>query len=133
MPGSSHAVAVVTDSTAYLPAELADQLTVVPLTVVVNGVPGRETIDIASDEVAAALNSRRTAVTTSRPAPEEFAEVYRRLFDAGAPAILSIHISASFSGTVDAATLAAAEFGGRVEVMDSHATAMGLGFPALAA
>ena len=133
MPGSPPAVAVVTDSTAYLPAELADQLTVVPLTVVVNGEQGRETVDVASDEVAAALNARRTAVTTSRPAPEEFATVYRRLFKAGVSAILSIHISANFSGTVDAATLAATEFDGRVEVMDSHATAMGLGFPALAA
>jgi len=133
MPGSPPAVAVVTDSTEYLPAELADQLTVVPLTVVVKGEQGRETVDVASDEVAAALNARRTAVTTSRPAPEEFATVYRRLFKAGVSAILSIHMSANFSGTVDAATLAATEFDGRVEVMDSHATAMGLGFPALAA
>jgi len=37
MPGSPP-VAVVTDSTASLPADLARQLTVVPLAVVVNGV-----------------------------------------------------------------------------------------------
>jgi DegV family protein with EDD domain len=133
MPGSTPAVAVVTDSTASLPADLARQLTVVPLTVVVNGVQGRETVDIASEEVAQALNARRTAVTTSRPAPEEFAVVYRRLFDEGAASVLSIHLSTKFSGTYDAAVLAAGEFDGRVEVMDSHATAMGLGFPALAA
>jgi len=133
MPGSTPAVAVVTDSTASLPADLAGQLTVVPLTVVVNGVQGRETVDISAEEVAEALNARRTAVTTSRPAPEEFAVVYRRLLDDGAPGVLSIHLSTKFSGTYDAAVLASAEFGGRVEVMDSHATAMGLGFPALAA
>jgi DegV family protein with EDD domain len=133
MPGSSSAVAVVTDSTAYLPADLADRLTVVPLTVVVNGVEGRETVDIGADAVARALNSRRTAVTTSRPAPEEFAQVYRRLLAAGARAVLSVHLSGNLSGTCAAAVLAASEFGGRVEVMDTHSTAMGLGFPALAA
>jgi DegV family protein with EDD domain len=132
MPGSPP-VAVVIDSTASLPDDLAGQLTVVPLTVVVNGVQGRETVDISSEDVARALHLRPAAVSTSRPAPGEFAEVYRRLLDGGAEAILSVHLSANFSGTYDAATLAAAEFGGRVSVIDSHSTAMGLGFPALAA
>src|SRR5262245_13176220 len=130
MPAS---VAVVTDSTAYLPPELATQLTVVPLTVVVSGVQGREGIDIAAEEVARALAARRTEVTTSRPAPAEFATVYRRLLDSGAPAVLSVHLSAALSGTCDTARLAAADFGGRVAVLDSHSTGMGLGFPALAA
>jgi DegV family protein with EDD domain len=133
MPGPTPAVAVVTDSTASLPADLASLLTVVPLTVVVNGVQGRETVDIAAEDIAQALNARRTAVTTSRPAPEEFAVVYRQLLADGAQAVLSIHLSTKFSGTYDAAVLASAEFDGRVAVMDSHATAMGLGFPALAA
>jgi DegV family protein with EDD domain len=133
MPGSASTVAVVTDSTAYLPADLADRLTVVPLTVVVNGAQGRDLVDIGADEVARALDTRRAAVTTSRPAPEAFAETYRRLLDEGAAKVLSIHISAKFSGTYDAATLAAESFDGRVEVVDSHSTAMGLGFPALAA
>ena len=123
MPGS-HPVAVVTDSTASLPADLARQLTVVPLTVVVDGVQRH---DVASDDIA------HSSVTTSRPAPGEFGEVYRRLLDAGAEAILSVHLSANFSGTIEVARLAAAEFDGRVEVIDSHSTAMGLGFPALAA
>jgi DegV family protein with EDD domain len=132
MPGSQP-VAVVTDSTASLPDDLARRLTVVPLTVVVNGVQGRETVDISSEDVARALRLRPAAVTTSRPAPEEFAQVYRRLLDGGAQSVLSVHLSANFSGTYDAATLAAAEFGGRVLVIDAHSTAMGLGFPAIAA
>jgi DegV family protein with EDD domain len=123
MPGSPP-VAVVTDSTASLPVDLAQHLTVVPLTVVVNGV---QRYDVAPDDIA------HSSVTTSRPAPGEFGEVYRRLLDGGAEAILSVHISGSFSGTLDVARLAAAEFAGRVEVLDSHSTAMGLGFPALAA
>jgi DegV family protein with EDD domain len=128
-------VAVVTDSTAYLPAELsgAHRLTVVPLTVVVNGVEGLEGIEITPAEVARALGVRRSAVSTSRPAPEQFVEAYRRLLDAGADGILSVHLSAKLSGTVDAALLAAAEVGPQVQVVDSGSTGMGLGFAALAA
>jgi DegV family protein with EDD domain len=137
MTGSHPAVAVVTDSTACLPADLAGDplrpLTVVPLAVVVNGVPGLETVDVDSATVAEALNARRVAVTTSRPSPEAFAEVYRRLLDAGAPAVLSVHLSAKLSGTHDAASLAAAQFDGAVSVVDTQSTGMGLGFPALAA
>lgn len=128
-------VAVVTDSTAYLPAELAGRyaLTVVPLTVVINGVEGREGVEVSPADVARALGQRRVQVATSRPAPEQFARAYRRLLETGASGVASIHLSAELSGTVAAATLAAAEFGDRVSVVDSRSTGMGLGFPALAA
>lgn len=124
-------VAVVTDSTAYLPS--GHGITVVPLTVVINGVEGREGLDATSGEVARALGARRVAVTTSRPAPELFVSTYRRLLDAGAPGVVSVHLSAELSGTVEAAQLAAAEVGERVAVVDARSTGMGLGFPALAA
>lgn len=128
-------VAVVTDSTAYLPAELSGsyELTVVPLTVVINGADGLEGVEVQPVEVARALGERRVAVSTSRPAPSQFAAAYRELFDAGAEGIVSVHLSAQLSGTHEAAALAAAEFGSRVEVVDSGTTGMGLGFAALAA
>ena len=128
-------VAVVTDSTAYMPAELGGtyELTVVPLTVVINGEEGLEGEEITPSEVARALGARRVAVSTSRPAPEQFAAAYRRLLDAGADGIVSVHLSSRLSGTFDAALLAAADFDGRVEVVDSGTTGMGLGFAALAA
>ncbi|GIF26456.1 DegV family protein with EDD domain [Actinoplanes tereljensis] len=128
-------VAVVTDSTAYLPAELSGSydLTVVPLTVVINGVEGLEGRQIQPAEVARALNVRRSVVSTSRPAPSQFVEAYRRLLDAGADGIVSVHLSAKLSGTFEAAGLAAAEVGDRVRVVDSQTTGMGLGFAALAA
>ncbi|WP_189082406.1 DegV family protein [Mangrovihabitans endophyticus] len=128
-------VAVVTDSTAYLPAELggAHDLTVVPLTVVIDGTSGDEGTQVTIDEVARALGARRTAVSTSRPAPAQFVSAYRALFDAGCDGIVSLHLSAKLSGTVEAAQLAAAEFDGRVAVVDSMTTGMGLGFAALAA
>ncbi|MGX7675731.1 DegV family protein [Plantactinospora sp. DSM 117369] len=128
-------VAVVTDSTAYLPAELAERhpLTVVPLIVVLDGTQGREGIDVGPADAAQALSARRFAMSTSRPAPEEFVETYRRLLAEGADAVVSVHLSAELSGTVEAARLAAAELGPRVGVVDARSTGMGLGFPALAA
>jgi DegV family protein with EDD domain len=128
-------VAAVTDSTAYLPAELAGRhgLTVVPLTVVINGVEGREGDEVSPSDAARAMSARRVSLSTSRPSPEQFARTYRRLLDGGAEAVVSVHLSAQLSGTVEAATLAATDFGGRVEVVDSRSTGMGLGFPALAA
>jgi DegV family protein with EDD domain len=126
-------VAVVTDSTAYLPAELAGGITIVPLTVVLGGVAGAEGHDVGPDQVAAALAGRRVAVTTSRPSPEEFSEVYRCLLDSGADGVVSVHLSAQLSGTYDAACVAAAGYGERVAVVDARSTGMGLGFPALAA
>ena len=128
-------VAVVTDSTAYLPAELSGtyDLTVVPLTVVVNGDEGLEGSEITPAEVARALGARRSAVSTSRPAPAQFVAAYRKLLDAGADGIVSVHLSAKLSGTHDAARLAAEEIGPRVRVVDSRTTGMGLGFVALGA
>jgi DegV family protein with EDD domain len=127
-------VAVVTDSTAYLPAALARDITVVPLTVVIDGVEGIEGEQIGPAEVAAALTGRRVAVATSRPAPERFAQTYRRLLDAGATGVVSVHLSAQLSGTYGAAALAAAEVDpGRITVVDSRSTGMGLGFCAVAA
>src|SRR5690349_14265540 len=128
-------VAVVTDSTAYLPSELAGtyDLTVIPLTVVINGDEGIEGEEISPADVAYALGQRRVTVSTSRPAPEQFVAAYRRLLDAGADGIVSVHLSSQLSGTYDAAVLAAVEIGPRVQVVDSGTTAMGLGFVALAA
>ncbi|PZG16983.1 fatty acid-binding protein DegV [Micromonospora craterilacus] len=128
-------VAVVTDSTAYLPPELvqAHRLTVVPLTVVLNGVEGLEGVELFPADATRALTGRRVSVSTSRPSPEQFAGTYRELLDAGAEGVVSVHLSAGLSGTVEAAELAAAQFGDRVTVVDSRSCGMGLGFPAVAA
>ncbi|WP_229402429.1 DegV family protein [Micromonospora okii] len=128
-------VAVVTDSTAYLPPELvrARRITVVPLTVVLNGAEGLEGVETSPEDATRALSGRRVSVSTSQPSPEQFAGAYRRLLDAGAGGVVSVHLSAELSGTVEGARLAAAEFGDRVAVVDSRSTGMGLGFPVLAA
>ena len=129
-------VAVVTDSTAYLPPGVAEQrgIGVVPLEVRLGERVGREGIDIDAVELAAALADRSVDVQTSRPSPGEFARCYRQAFDAGADTVVSVHLSRELSGTWEAARFAAQEVGpGRVRVVDSRAAAMGLGYAVLAA
>ena len=122
-------VAVVTDSTAYLPPELSGDIITVPLAVVIDGVEGAEGEQVGPAEVAAALTTRRVAVSTSRPAPERFARTYRQVLAAGATSIVSVHLSAELSGTCEAAGLAAAEVDPeRITVVDARSTGMGLGF-----
>ncbi len=129
------AVAVVTDSTAYLPEGVAETsaVSVVPLHVVLGSRTGTEGAEVSPQDVASALAERRLQVSTSRPTPAEFADVYRAT---GATQIVSVHLSAELSGTYDAAVLAAAEVetdGIEVRVVDSATIAMGLGFAVLAA
>ncbi|MQA34118.1 DegV family protein [Modestobacter roseus] len=129
-------VAVVTDSTAYLPAEVVAELgiEVVPLYVVLAGRSGREGSDVTSAEVARALSVRGGHVTTSRPTPGDFVTTYRRLLTGGADRVVSVHLSGELSGTWDAARVAAGQVGEHlVTVLDSRSAAMGNGFAVLAA
>lgn len=127
------AVAIVTDSTGYLPEGLAPAgLTVVPLSVVVDGQAFDEGVGISPAGVAEALR-RRTSVTTSRVPPARFAAAYERLAVAGADEVVSIHLSGDMSGTVDAAELAARDAPIPVTVVDSRTVALALGFAVISA
>jgi DegV family protein with EDD domain len=129
-------VAVVTDSTAYLPAEAVERygIEVVPLYVVLAGRSGEEGRDIGPEDVARTLSVRGQHVSTSRPTPGDFVAAYRRCLDGGADQLVSVHLSAELSGTWDAARLAAAQVGEHVvRVIDSRSVAMGTGFAVLAA
>jgi DegV family protein with EDD domain len=130
---SSHVV-IVTDSTAYLgqDAILRHGITVVPLTVVIGDEALEEGTEISAPAVARALQRRRP-VTTSRPAPAEFATAYKAAAASGAEAIVSLHLSSDFSGTYDAATVAARTAPVPVSVVDTGMVAMALGFTVLAA
>jgi DegV family protein with EDD domain len=130
----SRHVAIVTDSTAYLPPRTMERhgITAVPLTVVLGNEALEEGTEISARSLAQALQKRRP-VTTSRPSPEVFAAVYRRVAESGATDIVSLHLSAEISGTYDAAVLASREAPVPVRVVDTEMVAMALGFCALAA
>ncbi|MEU8139453.1 DegV family protein [Streptodolium elevatio] len=127
-------VAIVTDSTAYLPDAVVEQhgIVVVPLKVVLRGRPLDEGTEATPAGLAEALRQKRV-VTTSRPSPETFAETYRRVAEGGAREIVSVHLSAELSGTYEAALLAARESPVPVRVVDSRTLAMAMGFPVLTA
>jgi DegV family protein with EDD domain len=129
------AVAVVTDSTAYFPAGLAERRGIrqVPLHVLVDGQHWLDGVQLGPAELVEAL-ARRASVSTSRPTPGEFEAAYTEAINAGADAVVSVHLSRALSGTWESARLAAEQVGGkRVRVVDSRSTGMGLGFSALAA
>ncbi|MEU6542064.1 DegV family protein [Streptomyces sp. NPDC046859] len=130
----SRHVAIVTDSTAYLPPRTMQRhgITAVPLTVVLGDQALLEGTEISTRSLAQALQKRRP-VTTSRPSPQVFAEHYRKVAESGATGIVSLHLSAELSGTYDAAVLAAREAPVPVRVVDTGMVAMALGFSALAA
>jgi DegV family protein with EDD domain len=127
------AVAVVTDSSAYLPSSLVERhgLTIVPLQIAIGG-QMRDEGDVTTAQAAQALKEWHP-VSTSRPSPERFAHAFKEAAGAGAPAVVSIHLSAAISGTLEAARLAAEDAPVPVHVVDSGTIGLGLGFSALSA
>jgi DegV family protein with EDD domain len=127
-------VAIVTDSTAYLPVDLVARqgIWVVPLHVVVGGQQFSEGVDVTNAELAAALR-KFTPVSTSRPAPQAFLEAYEAAAAGGADAVVSVHISSVMSGTVESAMLAASQSPIPVEVVDSRSIGMAMGYAVLSA
>jgi DegV family protein with EDD domain len=89
--------------------------------------------DASVPAVLKAAAGRDERLTTARPAPDRFAAVYRAAADAGAGAILSVHLSGLLSGTVSAAALAAASGPIPVRVLDGRGIGTGLGLVVLAA
>ncbi len=130
-----NSVAIVTDSTADLPPELARShgITVVPLTLNFEGKGLLDGVDIRPDEFYRRLPSATAHPTTSQPAPGRFAEVYAALL-ADHDEVVSIHISQKLSGTYESARQAADMTDAkRVRVVDSELVSMSLGLITLAA
>lgn len=129
-------VALVTDSTASLPADVTAErgITVVPLQVVIGATAYDEGVEGgATPEMLAEALRAWTPVSTSRPNPEEMLEVYERLAAEGATEIVSIHLSGELSGTYESAQLAARKASVPVLAVDSRQVGMGTGFAVLSA
>jgi DegV family protein with EDD domain len=130
----SRGVAVVTDSTASLPQEVVQRygIDVVPLSVVIGGQVFDDGSEATAADVATALRSW-TPVSTSRPSPAAFLAAYEKAAANGAEAVISIHLSAAMSGTVDSASAAAKLAPLPVRAVDSLSLGMGLGYAAMTA
>ena len=125
-------VAIVTDSTASLSRELAEQhnILVVPVSVIIGDVAYDEGT-IAPARIAQAL-LEGIAVTTSRPSPEAFAEAFRVATSYGARRIVSVHLPQGLSGTYESALWASKHAQVPVTVIDANTTGMALGYAAIA-
>ena len=115
-------IALVTDSNAQLPPELAERyaVEVVPLTVTVDGVEYLEGVDLDADAFYARFQGRRPAVSTAQPSPGRFAAAYEAVAERGATEILSVHIGSSVSGTVNSARLASQVSPVPVRIVDTR-------------
>ncbi|MEO9223278.1 MAG: DegV family protein [Mycobacteriaceae bacterium] len=142
-------VAVVTDSTAYLPPGVAAAhgITVVPLHLTVDGADALDGVDFTADQLAEALSGshhgrrRRVGITTSQCTPAELRAAYAKAMPSPTEpggGVLAVHLSRHLSGTWESGRVAEERLAhsaseGAVRVVDSHSAAMGLGFPVLAA
>jgi DegV family protein with EDD domain len=129
-------VKIVTDSTSDITSSLAHELgiTVVPLTVFFGHESFLDRVDITTDEFYRRLTQENIYPTTTQPAPGVFADVYQKLLK-GNDEILTIVLSSKLSGTYRSAVNAVSmvEGKGRIEVIDSSLTAMGLGLSVIQA
>jgi DegV family protein with EDD domain len=127
-------VNIVTDSTAYIPANLVAEycIHVVPLQIIFGEEIFLDGVEITSDQFYEKFQHSRVIPKSSQPSPEAFAKVYRELLEQGHD-VISIHISSKLSGTY-ASALVARDMTNpdRVAVIDSTLTCMGMGFAAIA-
>lgn len=129
----SQRVAIVTDSTASVPVDLAEQLgiCVVQLELKV-GDEYNDERRVPPAELARAMGDGQSA-ETSPPPPPAFFWNYTDAAASGAEAIVSVHISEGLSKTCESARTAAAELNLPVYVVDSRLAGLGLGFSVIAA
>lgn len=98
-------IAVVTDSTAYIPKDLVKQydIHIIPLSVIFGDETYREDIDITTEAFYKKLSETKTLPTTSQPPIGSFIELFEKLERDGYDAVVSIHLSRKFSGTYEVA------------------------------
>jgi DegV family protein with EDD domain len=126
--------AIVLDSTADLPdcRERHANMRMVPLTVRFGDEELLDYEEISPQRFYERLSSDPLPPRTAAPPPERFAAAYRELLaDDGYEHVLSLHLSEALSATVSSARLAAAEFDGRVTVVDTRTVSIGLALAAL--
>jgi DegV family protein with EDD domain len=127
-------IAIVTDSTATIPADLlrGHEIHIVPLQVIWGNETFRDGIDIQPDEFYIRQAKTKINPTTSQPSPAAFKEIYEMLGNQGFD-IFSMHLSAKLSGTMDSAIQARNSLPDlNIELQDSFSISMSLGFQVLA-
>lgn len=133
---ASHRIALVTDSTNDLPADLRLQydVHVVPLYVIWGNSEWKDGLDVSPEQFYERMVSEPAVFPrTSQPSPQDFANIFGQLKEDGAEEIVTMTLSSAMSGTIQSARKAAESADIPVHVYDSRTNSMGLGWQILAA
>jgi len=130
-------VAVVTDSTAYIPDELVAKhnITVAPQILIWGNETFQDGVDIKPDEFYRRLSNSKVMPSTSQASPATLKTIFENLLEEGFD-VLGIFISTKLSGTIASAEQAIAmlpKAKDKIAIFDSNSTAMALGFMVLTA
>jgi len=128
-------IAIVTDSTAYIPSDLVQKhnLTVTPQVLIWGEETFQDGVDIQPDEFYTRLKTAKTMPTTSQVSIATMKSTFENLVEKGYD-VLAIFLSAKLSGTIQSAIQAKEmmeKSGEKVTFIDSNTTAMALGFQVL--
>jgi len=124
-------IRIVTDSTCDLPESVVKkhEITVIPMHIQQGGKTFLDGVDLTREQFYHNLPTFIPSPTTAAPSPEVFKLIWDKLAEAGAKAILSIHISEKLSATINSARIAAGQFSRiPVTVLDSSQLSLGMGF-----
>lgn len=130
-------VAVVTDSTSYIPKEIREKypITVVPQVVIWEGITYEDDVTITPDQFYTRLRTAKVMPTTSQVSIVNVEKAFSTLLEQGYE-VLGMFVSSKLSGTFQSASLAKEQLNSgkeKVEIIDSETTAMALGFQVLSA
>ena len=127
--------AIVTDSTADVPSELAKffHIYVIPAILMLGDQSFEDGNGITREEFYLRLPQMKKLPTTGTPAIGTFENVYQRILNQGFHHIISIHVASTLSGIYNTAQMASKNFKGCVTVIDSESLSMGIGFQVIAA
>ena len=119
------AVRIITDSTVDVPERYRDRFTVVPLTVTFGETEYIDGVTLDKMDFYRMLETSPDLPRTSQAAPDAFAQVFRRLQEAGEEAVV-ITVTSRLSGTYQSARIAAEDFP-NIRVVDSRNVSIGSG------
>ncbi|MHB1487946.1 MAG: DegV family protein [Acidimicrobiales bacterium] len=121
-------IGLCTDSNSQIPKELVDRygIEVVGLSVTLDGQDFIEGVDIDADAFYERFEAGVSEVSTAAPSPGRFVQAYAALQARGATEILSVHISASTSATLEAAELARRQARIPVRLVDTSTASFGV-------
>ncbi len=128
-------IAIITDSTCTLPAELVEryQLIVIPCQVRIGESVYREGVDLTAEELFHQMFTSNSTPATSLPSGEDYAAAFEEIQRRGQSQVLGLFVGSGLSGTFNGARLAAQDYELEVELVDSGTTSLALGLLVLEA